>query len=170
MGAPSTLHPVTMYRCSGARTMTATDSRPGRTRTERWRIRRLTGSVLALDHEVRASDGPRQVRLLACELERAQLGGDVHPFGELESDGPLRIRSVERVQDVDREPALVEPGNILPAPTSSDWPTSRSPSDRCSSRLRSMSAICRTRWAADNQAGMNVTRLLKERQGRHVAS
>ena len=54
-----------------------------------------TGSVLALDHEVRAADRPGQLRLLPRELERAELGGDLHPFGELEPDRSL-LRFVER--------------------------------------------------------------------------
>src|SRR6266536_3772961 len=69
--------------------------------------RGATGSVLALDHEVRAADRPRQLRLLPRELERAELGGHFHPFGELEPDRSL-LRLVDRVQDVDRKPALVE--------------------------------------------------------------
>src|SRR5438270_1175292 len=64
-------------------------------------------SVLAFYHEVRAADRPGELRLLSCELERAELGGHLHPFGEFEPDRSL-LRVVERVQDVDREPALVE--------------------------------------------------------------
>src|SRR5258708_16074144 len=78
-------------------------------------MRGSTGSVLTLDHEVRAADRPGQLRLLPRELERAELGGDIHPFGELEPDGSL-LRFVEWVQDVDREPLLVEhvgPSNVL---------------------------------------------------------
>src|SRR5580693_2161768 len=69
----------------------------GLVRTKCRRLRRPLGSVLALDHEVRTSDGPCQLRLLARKLEGTQLRGDVHPFGELEPDRPLRIRPVERV-------------------------------------------------------------------------
>src|SRR5438105_792124 len=47
------------------------------------------GSVLTLDHEVRAADRPGQFRLLPCELERAELSGDLHAFGELEPDRSL---------------------------------------------------------------------------------
>ena len=84
-----------------------------RPRTECRLIRSLEGLVLALDHEIRTSDSPSQFRLLARELERTQLGGNVHPFGELEPDRPLRIFSIERVQNVNREPALVE--HVCPA-------------------------------------------------------
>ena len=71
------------------------------------RIRVSIDPVLALDIEVRAANRPGQLRLLWRELERAKLGGDLHPFGELEPDrSPLRF--VNRIRDVDREPVLVE--------------------------------------------------------------
>jgi len=38
------------------------------------------GSVLALDHEVRAADCPGKLRLLSRELERAELGGTSIPL------------------------------------------------------------------------------------------
>ena len=71
--------------------------------------RRTGGSTSPLITKNQPRMVPAGFDFSACELERAQLGGDVHPFGKLEPDGTLRIRSVERVQDVDREPALVEP-------------------------------------------------------------
>src|SRR5256885_873585 len=46
-------------------------------------------SILALDHEVRAADRAGELRLLPRELERTELGGDVHPFGEFETDRSL---------------------------------------------------------------------------------
>src|SRR4051812_49166098 len=46
-------------------------------------------SVLVLDDEVRAANGPGQLRLLPRELERGELVGNVHPVGELEPDRPL---------------------------------------------------------------------------------
>src|SRR5467141_1077738 len=74
---------------------------------ERPWIRGSTASILALYHEVRAADRPGELRLLSREVERAELGRHVHPFGEFESDRSL-LRSVELVQDVDRQPALIE--------------------------------------------------------------
>src|SRR5689334_10424924 len=74
-----------------------------RRRSGPWRAR----AVLALDLEVRASDGAGQFRLLAGELEAVlELGRHVHAIGELEPDRPLR-RVVDGPQDVDRQPALV---------------------------------------------------------------
>ena len=75
---------------------------------KRWRTRRLQSAQYSPLITKRAADRPGEFRLLSRELERAELGGDLHPFGELEPDGSLRIRFVERVQDVDREPVLVE--------------------------------------------------------------
>src|SRR5205085_3305104 len=78
-------------------------------------IRGSTGSVRTFDHEVRAADRPGQLRLLPRELGRAELAGDLHAFGELEPDRSL-LWFVELVQDVDREPALVEhvgPSDVL---------------------------------------------------------
>src|SRR5207245_10777904 len=95
------------------RTVCASDHRSavrpgsGRSMAERRWIRGSTASILALYHEVRAADRPGELRLLSRELERAALGGHVYPFGEFEPDRSL-LRFVELVQDVDREPALVE--------------------------------------------------------------
>src|SRR6266516_2964427 len=73
-------------------------------------------SVLSFDHEERAADRACELRLLLRQLEaRRELGRDLHPVGELEADGSLLL-VVERVQHVDRQPALVEhvrPADVL---------------------------------------------------------
>src|SRR5262245_27655880 len=65
-------------------------------------------SVLSLDREERPADRAGELGLLFRELEaRRELGRNLHPGGELESDGPLLL-VVDRVHHVDREAALVE--------------------------------------------------------------
>src|SRR5689334_4829070 len=47
--------------------------------------------VVILEREVGTANGSGQLRLLSRELElRCELRGDLHPFGELEPDRPLR--------------------------------------------------------------------------------
>ena len=66
------------------------------------------GSVLALDHEVRAANGAGQFRLLPRELESlGKLLGDFHAVRELEPDRALRP-GLEAVHHVDGQAGCVE--------------------------------------------------------------
>src|SRR4051794_12769206 len=98
--------PATDRLLVDSRGLTSPDSTRAAIRAQRHVPRVLVlGLVVAFDHEVRAADRPGQLRFLSRELEGAELGWDLHPFGELEPDRSL-LGFVE--QHVDRQSALVE--------------------------------------------------------------
>lgn len=71
------------------------------------RVVTLWQGMIALDLEEGSADLSGELRLLTGELERRQLGRNVHPFRKLETDGPFAI-ACSRPQDIDCEPGLLE--------------------------------------------------------------